>query len=188
MHKSEARRQFTAQRMALSSGEWAQGSQRLAHLFFIWLPPSVRVLHTYLPIEAKREPDTWLLIDRLRREYGHIRLALPRVAGSTLQHYYYEGGPLPTNSWGIAEPQGGLEVPLEKIDLVIVPLLAADQRGQRVGYGRGFYDRFLALCRPDCHIVGLSFFEPIDQLENIHPGDIPLRTLITPTQIIEIFS
>ena len=75
-----------------------------------------------------------------------------------------------------------------EVDVVLVPGLAFDEGGHRVGYGRGFYDRFLALCRPDCLKVGLSYFEPISQITDIHAGDIRLDLLITPERSITIFS
>jgi len=63
--------------------------------------------------------------------------------------------------------------------VVIVPLLICDLNGYRLGYGKGFYDRFLSECRADVLKIGLNYFEPIAQI----PGedtDIPLDFLITP--------
>jgi len=86
------------------------------------------------------------------------------------------------NSWGIPEPLGGVRVDEQEIDLVFVPLLVFDEMGYRVGYGKGYYDRFLSKCRSDIQKVGLSFFEPIAQISDRDAYDIPLTAGITPTQ------
>ena len=84
------------------------------------------------------------------------------------------------NDYGIPEPVNGLEVPVSKIDVVFVPLLAYDKKGNRVGYGKGFYDRFLKKCRPDVIKIGLSFFEPEEQIEDISLDDVKLDFCVTP--------
>jgi 5-formyltetrahydrofolate cyclo-ligase len=66
------------------------------------------------------------------------------------------------------------------IDLVFIPLLACDLQGNRVGYGKGFYDRFLSKCRYDVKKIGLSFFDPVDKIEDVNVFDIPLDECITP--------
>ena len=81
---------------------------------------------------------------------------------------------LETNKWGINEPVDSEIVDPASIDLVIVPLLCFDKRGHRVGYGKGYYDQFLKKCRPDCIKAGVSLFPPVDQIDDVHDGDIPL--------------
>jgi 5-formyltetrahydrofolate cyclo-ligase len=65
---------------------------------------------------------------------------------------------------------------------VIVPLLCFDRRGHRVGYGKGFYDRYLQKCRPDCIKAGLSFFDPVDLIDDTYADDIPLDICVTPSE------
>lgn len=84
------------------------------------------------------------------------------------------------NAFGIAEPAAGQQVQPEDIDLLIVPLLAFDKRGYRVGYGKGYYDRFLVNCRKDAFKVGFSFFEAADEIEDVNPFDIRINCCITP--------
>ena len=87
---------------------------------------------------------------------------------------------LKVNSYGIPEPINGIEIDAEKIDLVFVPLLISDEKKYRVGYGKGFYDRFLAECRIDVKTIGLNFFKPIDCVEDVNEFDIPLNQVIYP--------
>ncbi|MEO7766605.1 MAG: 5-formyltetrahydrofolate cyclo-ligase, partial [Ferruginibacter sp.] len=85
-----------------------------------------------------------------------------------------------TNKYGIEEPVEGIDMYPMEIDLVIVPLLCFDKKGNRVGYGKGFYDRFLKQCRKDCVKIGFSYFNPVDQVEDVNKYDIKLDYGITP--------
>lgn len=98
-----------------------------------------------------------------------------------MENYYFEGlHQLQTNRWGIPEPQEGVPTPTEKIDLVLIPLLIFDLSGHRVGYGKGFYDRFLTSVRSDCKKVGLSLYEPVKEIEDTTSGDILMNNCVTP--------
>ena len=89
------------------------------------------------------------------------------------------------NAFGIEEPvQAALINPAE-LDAVLVPLLISDTQGFRVGYGKGYYDRFLYNCRRDVLKIGFSYFEPVDQIDDIHQFDIPLSICVTPNKIYE---
>jgi len=85
------------------------------------------------------------------------------------------------NDHNIFEPTNGLEVPNEKIDVVFIPLLAYDKKGNRVGYGKGFYDDFLSKCKKEVIKIGLSFFDPEEQIDDVSDSDVKLHYCITPT-------
>ena len=188
MTKQELRQHYLQKRQALSEAQYAQLNFQLYQNFFSAIDLSfVKVLHTFLSILSKKEVDTWLIIDRIRREYPHIRISIPKVNGKTgeLENFYFEGlHQLATNEWGIQEPKQGTPTESEKIDLVLVPLLAFDQFGHRVGYGKGYYDKFLIKCRSDCKKIGLSLFTVEDKIADTNNSDIALDQCITPTQII----
>ena len=65
-----------------------------------------------------------------------------------------------------------------EIDVVLVPLLCSDGQGYRVGYGKGFYDRFLVKCRPDCRKIGLSYFPPVDRIEDVTESDVKMDEVV----------
>lgn len=189
MTKAEARKQYLQKRNDLIEGELAQLNRNLCDMFFASMDLNfVNVLHTFLPIQKTKEPDTWMIIDRLRREFPHIRIAVPKINPETasLDNYYFEGlHQLENNTWGIPEPKQGVPVPAEKIDAILVPLLAVDKNGNRVGYGRGFYDKFLSTVSSRTQKIGLSFFPPVDSLSDMLPTDIRLTCVITPQEVVQ---
>lgn len=185
MNKAAVREHFLEQRKKISEAEYFHLNRQLCENFFFSVDLSfVKVVHTFLPMPARREVDTWMIVDRIRREFPHIRLSIPRVNKTTgeLDNFFFEGlHQLVPDKWGIPEPRQGMPTEASRIDLVLVPLLAIDVRGHRVGYGKGYYDRFLASCRPDCITIGLSLFDPIDPIGDVNEYDVPLKKVITPT-------
>ena len=186
--KAALRRAALAQRRTLSAAEVARRSAQLCAGFFQHFPVAEwRWLHVFLPLLAKNEPDTWTIIRRAWAEELLVQLAAPVVQpdGISLRHYALTPDtPLVANRWGIPEPVAalGAEVQPAQLDAVLVPLLACDQRGHRVGYGGGFYDRFLAQCRPNTRFIGLSILEeePIAAIADVLPTDVPLHACLTP--------
>jgi 5-formyltetrahydrofolate cyclo-ligase len=91
------------------------------------------------------------------------------------------------SSFGIKEPVGAKEISASELDLVLVPLLAADIAGNRVGYGKGFYDRFLSDLSPQAKSIGLSLFDlESDLISDIHPNDIHLNLFINPEGVVNL--
>ncbi|MBL0741553.1 5-formyltetrahydrofolate cyclo-ligase [Chryseolinea lacunae] len=185
MTKDALRKLYLQKRQALTEADYAQLNFQLYQNFFFNVDLSfINVLHTFLPLQKNKEPDTWIIVDRIRREFPHVRLVVPRIEASsgTLENIFFEGlHQIEKNKWDIPEPKQGVPAASEKIDMVLVPLLACDERGQRVGYGKGFYDKFLATCRPDCKTVGISFFEPVERIDDVNALDVPLQHCLTPT-------
>jgi 5-formyltetrahydrofolate cyclo-ligase len=190
MTKKELRKIYLKKRMELSDATFHQLNQQLCDNFFASVDLSgIHVLHTFLPIKKQREVNTWLIIERLKKEFTAVQVSIPAMNNETaeLEHYYFEGvEQLKNNIWEIPEPVKGIPTPIEKIDVVLAPLLAFDRSGHRLGYGRGFYDRFLAKCRPDCLKVGLSFFDMEEKIDGINDKDISLNLIVTPERSVVI--
>jgi 5-formyltetrahydrofolate cyclo-ligase len=190
MTKKELRKIYLNKRMELPEPEYLLMNKKICDNLFGSVDFSaVTVLHTFLPIKANREVDTWQIIERINKSYPQIRICIPKMNNQTseLEHYYFEGPQqLQNNMWGIPEPVKGVPAPTEKIDAVLVPLLAFDRRGHRIGYGRGFYDRFLVSCRPDCRKIGLSFFQGEDRIDEIDDKDVALDLIVTPDSAVLI--
>jgi len=140
--------------------------------------------HIFLSIETQREVDTLPLITVLQAKDKQV--IVPKVSGpDSMEHYLLtDATRLKKNRWDIPEPVDGIQVPEEKIDLVFLPLLAFDLQGNRVGYGKGFYDIFLERCRRDVVRVGLSFFGAEESpITDLHDKDGKLDYCITPERI-----
>ena len=187
MKKSELRKAFLAKRQALGAKEREHFDKNIADNFFRAFDlKKVATFHCFLSIPKFHEVDTRRIIDRVWADHPQVRVVVPRVDFETKLLEAVVCGPstpTPPNSWNIPEPVGGETVAADEIDLVIVPLLCADVRGHRVGYGEGYYDRFLARARPDCIKAGISYFEPVEAIRDVHEGDIPLDALITPGHV-----
>ncbi|WP_299984318.1 5-formyltetrahydrofolate cyclo-ligase [uncultured Pontibacter sp.] len=184
MHKAELRKTMLQRRRALSVDEVAVRSQRIADLFFQHFPLQAgQIVHVFLPIIKNNEVNTWPIIERLRLECPEVRVVVPVTDAEqhTLSHHQLtEESVLVENAWGIPEPQDAEIVHAHEVDLVLIPLLAFDKQGHRVGYGKGFYDRFLADCRPDVVKVGLSLEPPVERIADPNVYDVPLDFAITP--------
>jgi len=190
--KATSRRAALAERQALGAAEVAARSGLLtAHLFEHFDVAAWHWLHVFLPIAARHEPDTWRVIHRVWADERLPRLAAPAMQPGTRALRHYELTPateLLINHWGIAEPRAALtaEVRPAQLDAVLVPLLAADHRGHRVGYGGGYYDRFLAQCPPATRFIGLSLLEqhePELEISDVEPTDVRLHALLTPAGV-----
>jgi 5-formyltetrahydrofolate cyclo-ligase len=185
MTKAEIRKQYITKRKQLSQAEYDRLNQELLQQFQQLDLSAVKVIHLFLPIHERKEPDTFLIRQWLEASRPQITRVFPKadLADHSMQSFADdELLQLATNAFGIPEPiTGNLVDPLQ-IDLVLVPLLAFDSQGYRVGYGKGFYDRFFAQCRPDVRCVGLSFFGPVDYISDINPFDRKLNECLTPEQ------
>ena len=136
--------------------------------------------HIFLPIEKKSEIDTEAIISILLGLDKNV--IVPKISSPTqLKHYVLtDNTKFQISRLGISEPIGGIAIKPKKIDVVFIPLLAFDTIGNRIGYGKGFYDRFLNACRPDVIKVGLSFFEAEEEIIDVSAFDIPLDFCVTP--------
>ena len=108
-------------------------------------------------------------------------------AKSELEHYLFDEVNISENAWGILEPSGENQEKIlpQQIDLVIIPLLIFDKKGNRVGYGKGFYDRFLQQCKPETLKVGICLEDCVETIDDIDKFDVKMNFCITPNKIYE---
>ncbi len=187
MLKADLRREYLEKRKALSDDEVADGSRKIFDRIFSEINLSkARTIHCFLSTAKFNEVETSILFERVWSEFPGTRTAVPRVdvEADELEHVLYSRDTeMSQSKWGIREPVGGETVEPEEIDLVIVPLLCFDTALHRVGYGKGYYDRFLRRCRVDALKAGVSFFGPSEPIDDVHDGDFPLDLCITPDKI-----
>lgn len=149
-----------------------------------------KTLHTFLPQLDSREIDTFFVIESFRIAFPAMRIAAPYIIPGTREMEHFLVTPfthLVVNQWKIPEPEpfSSQKVQPDEIDMVLVPLLAFDRKGYRVGYGGGYYDRFLPQTRRECIKVGLSLFESVEEIEDIDGFDVPLDLCITPERVYD---
>jgi 5-formyltetrahydrofolate cyclo-ligase len=182
MQKSQIRRSFNEQRCQLSVPQVEALSQGLLIQFQKLDFSSVNSIHIFLPIAEKNEPDTFLLIDWLSINHPKIKIVVPKAdfESANMTHHVYPGREgLSKNLFNILEPLDS-DPHNDEVDLVLVPMLAFDLKGYRVGYGKGFYDRFLQNISP--LKVGLCFFPPIESIDDVNEYDVRLDLCLTPEQ------
>jgi 5-formyltetrahydrofolate cyclo-ligase len=185
MFKQEARKVFMQKRRQLSATELKAFSNMINKNFKSFIPEQVKAVHVYLPIESKNEVDTWPLIKDLWAK--EKRVAVPVVDTNKQKIISCEltsTTKLLENYWKVPEPVVRKKFDENLLDMVLIPLLAIDSMGFRVGYGKGFYDRFLKTLNDKVLKIGLSYFQPIDRISDIDHWDIAMDYCITPSEII----
>lgn len=183
MKKEEIRKRFVAKRKQLSTDELALRSDQIAALFFEHTNlTSIQFLHVFIPIARMNEVDTWKIIKKIWSDFPDIQMTTSITKADHLEHVLIDANTtFEENKWGIPIPVNATPIPANQIDMVLIPLLAIDSRGHRVGYGKGYYDGFLAECKKGVQKMGISIFPILDQnIEDTHSNDIPLSGVITP--------
>lgn len=189
MDKASLRRDFLQKRMNLTNDEVSAKNDLITrNLIESIAINGGETIHIFLPQINKKEIDTWNIIRQLQTFFPKIRIVAPYVMPKTkeMEHYVLDAQTrLNDNQWGIPEPDPSTSQPVhvEEINIIYIPLLTFDERGYRVGYGGGYYDRFLAKCRPNAVKTGLSFFEPVTSIDDINEYDIRMDACITPEKI-----
>ncbi len=188
MKKKEGRNTFKEKRLQLLPSEIEKLDDLLLLHFKQLITDIPLFILTYSPVKKLAEFDPKQIINYCNLKNPSIELFYPLIIKQSgnnemmaiivNDHTLFE-----TNKYGIAEPINGFSRLGVEIDMVMVPLLCFDTNGYRVGYGKGYYDRFLSTCRKDCIKIGFSYFAPVDEIEDIDQFDIKLNYCITPYQI-----
>jgi 5-formyltetrahydrofolate cyclo-ligase len=188
MTKSALRSIYKDKRNALSASDRMKLDDLVLIQFQRLQLPEVQTLLSYMPIPSHHEVDTVPLAEFLQFRMPWLQLAYPRIHYNEVSMeavLVTDATEFADNHYGIAEPQGEIILQPQELDIVFVPLLVYDVKGYRVGYGKGFYDRYLKLCRQDVIKIGFSYFEPEPLISDINEFDIPLNFAITPERIYE---
>src|SRR6478609_4981263 len=167
MNKISLRKEYGLKRNALSDVEVAKNSAVLADLFFSSFQlKKTATIHIFLAIPHKKEIHTNLFIERFASLYPEGRIVVPKISldkqGEMSCLLWKPGMKMETNALGISEPVEEIPIAESEIDIVLVPLLISDYKGNRIGYGKGYYDRFLMRCGAKVIKCGLSLFEPLN--------------------------
>ena len=184
--KKELRKLYGEKRMALSASQRLKMDDLLLIQFqqsSIEIPEWVL---SYQALEHHAEFDPYLI-----EEYCYFKNPGSQIVYPVIDETNFsmrcvltdEEGHFQKNKYGIDEPVSGITIDPLELQLVILPLLCFDVSGQRVGYGKGYYDRLLKRCSESCVTVGFSYFPPIDALIDNDAFDVPLNYVITPENV-----
>ena len=180
--KTFLRSHYKKKRLSLTKQEVDQLSQRVCKQLDkidIW---KLKHYHIFISILKYNELDTSSIINKLKSEQKII--IVPKISNNELVHIAInDETEFSLNEFGIKEPNDGNHFIIENLDIIFIPLLAFDIEGHRVGYGKGYYDRFLKLTKNSTLKIGLSFFDPINKILDIDDNDVKLDYCVTPKQV-----
>lgn len=186
MTKAELRKKYKSLRNGLTENEVDDLSLALANQVLkldVW---EFSFYHIFLSIEEQKEINTDYILNILSGKDKNILISKSDFKTGDMTHFLLtDNTAIKKNKYNIPEPIDGIEILDDKIDIVFIPLLAFDKTGNRVGYGKGFYDRFLAKCKPETIKIGLSFFEAETEITNVFESDVRLDYCVTPEQVYE---
>ena len=181
MNKKELRIKYKLLRNQLSENEIEEKSIAIANALIklpIW---NKTYFHVFLSILEQKEIQTEFILHLLAGKDKEIVISKTDFSAISMTHYLLtDNTTIRKNKFNVPEPEDGIEVPNSKIEVVFVPLLAFDEKGNRVGYGKGFYDKFLSECNAETIKIGLSFFEAESIISEISELDIKLDYCVTP--------
>ena len=181
MYKSAARKHWLEQRNNLTVNDCLKLDDLLLIQFQKLNWSKVQCVASYYPLEKQNEPNTLLLTKYLKAFIPGITLAYPIVDPINLtMHFYAETESLKQNQYGIMEPLPTRPIEAAELNALLVPLIAVDQSGHRIGYGKGFYDKYFVNFPYNRPRIGISYFEPIANIQDTHEFDVPLTHCITP--------
>lgn len=183
--KEQIRKLFKDKRRSLSSEEVLELSQRVSKQFQIWFESHSEIshIHIYLPIAHQNEINTFLILDFLLGQEKTVYTSVVKPGTLQLDTVKIDSNTVFTNNkWGIPIPENSSTVEPSCVQLVLIPLLAFDRKGNRIGFGKGYYDVFLSGLKPDVFKVGMSFFDPVEHIPT-EMHDIPLDYCITSEKV-----
>lgn len=182
--KKELREKYTELRMSLDKKSAGEKSIEIhQHLFASNEFKNSKTIHTYVSMNHRNEVDTFQLISQALK-FGK-NIVVPRIEDDVelSHHQISDTGHLKRNEWGVPEPTGEGTVEPKDLDLILVPMLSGDRYRNRLGYGKGFYDRFLK--QTNAVRIGLLFdIQMYDKKLPVNRFDVQLDLLITESGIL----
>lgn len=186
MTKPELRKLYKSKRKALSHESIDDLSLQIANKLLeldIW---DKSFYHIFLTIDEQKEVNTDFILNVLSGKDKHI--VVPKSdfkTGKMTNYLLTDATIIKKNLLNIPEPIDGIIIHNDQIQVVFIPLLSFDKHGHRVGYGKGFYDKFLSECNSETIKIGLSFFEPEDKIKGVFDSDVSMDFCVTPNQVHE---
>jgi 5-formyltetrahydrofolate cyclo-ligase len=188
MLKAELRKKYMQKRKALSTDEAFLLSEKIFENFINYFKPvSGDKVHIFIPIEKFKEIDTQIFINYFLSRNIHV--FVPKIVYAKLISVeIFKDTKFELNNWNISEPVSNEDSGENDFNYVITPLLYCDKKGNRVGYGKGFYDVFFENIPSETKKIGVNYFNPDENIDDVWENDIPLDYLVTPTDVLSFFN
>ena len=184
LKKDTVRKTYLKKRQELSSSELKEYSSRLIQKTIELIKKyELDCIHCFLPIHTKDEINTLPIIQYCWKNNIKVVVPVSNFEEGVMRNAAFNPDTKTKQTkYNITEPIDPIWIENDNIDLVITPLLAFDTKGYRVGYGKGFYDRFFASLHKDVKKIGISLFSPCEVVEDINEHDVPLTCCVTPNK------
>jgi len=186
MTKQELRYKYKFLRKELDDATIDELSRACFRILFANFDLTNKLVGIFLPIQAKKEPNTFLLIAELLKEKTSYFAPKIDVGLDVLNFYPIQNlDHIALGPYQIPEPLSEEKIELNKLNIILIPLFCFDSKGNRVGYGKGYYDRLLENSPQHLVKIGISLFDEIEIIDDVRDNDIPLDYAITPKKMIQ---
>ena len=183
MLKKDARKIYNKKRQEVNYSDKLKWDDLILINFQTIEMPFLDTVFSFYPMEDRNEVNAFIITDYLHFRNPNLQICYPKMAikEPNMEAVACHADTIfQANEINILEPLENEIIDPQDIDLVLVPMLVCDVKGNRVGYGKGYYDRYLSRCRDNCIKVGVSYFEPIAEVKDANEFDVPLNFCITP--------
>lgn len=183
MLKVELRKKYMDMRKTLSKDEVLILSEQIFKNFVLQFNVfENQNIHIFLPIKKFNEVETRFFIEYFWNK--NVNVFVPKIYQSKMISVKFTSETdLTENSWGILEPKSN-ENECSEFDFVITPLLYCDHNGNRIGYGKGFYDQFFKEINSGAKKIGVNYFPPYESISDVSEFDVKLDYLVVPTEVL----
>ncbi len=183
MSKDEIRTALKSKRRALTAEEQAEKSSRITD-FFLSLSLYNKADTVMIYMSSFNEPSTAAIIDALKRDSKRVVVPISNTADFTITPAYLSDA-IKTGAYGIPEPEECIKADVADIDIALIPGIAFDKSGSRIGFGKGYYDRFLLEFKGIK--AGICYdFQVLDEIPSSE-HDIKMDMIITEKRIYNDF-
>lgn len=183
MIKAELRKLYLEKRKTLSNDEVLILSKKILENFILQFNIiENHSVHVFLPIKKFNEIETKFCVEYFWKR--KVNVFVPKIFQNKIISVKLTPETiLKENSWRILEPISN-ENECSNFDFVITPLLYCDKKGNRIGYGKGFYDEFFKTINADAKKIGVNYFPPIESIDDVSDFDVKLDYLVTPVETL----
>lgn len=184
-NKIDLRSIYKKKRAVIEDNTLNAASKVIFDLFIKYIGKKKLSILLYYSSIAHHEIPTIHWFSKLEKQHN---VFLPKVRDNLLDMEavkWTENIELEKNKFGILQPISICYEDAKKLDVIVVPLLCFSKSGHRVGYGKGFYDRFLVRCKKKVQKIGISFFEKYEKIDDLTKLDQKLDIIITPNKLIQ---